>query len=459
MFVPKLSRLIILINLFFTTTAGSLNPLLINNQQDDFEQLLDSMNCSTDVEPDENSDTESEALSPIPKRRKTTDSTPTVAEAELDDESYAESPAENTDQQQEDDSSDQQVREDDPSDQQVQEDDSSDEQVQANLQFIMDLLKMPGPSIPVGERLELSSEYAVLISVIREIVKFFRQSCNQKEELKRAIGRALILDCQTRWSSMFDMVKLFLDNLPGIKQCLVGSKLEHLITQIDSDLLATMVDALGAFDEVRKILSSDDSTIGDALATFEWLKVELDKPTELHQKLLTVFEDRLNKYIKDNLHIRVYLCITDADYHDPNLNELVSEIVRLFQWLNPPRQTAAEEEQPVTTVPASLSKGDSMRMFLKSRKPTSSSSSTRKPDLPKKVKSELLMYRGDDDLPHELTVVRSALESILSSTVIVERLFSNCQLVNSKIRNRMEVSTLNDIVILKSFFNLKDKFY
>ena len=113
----------------------------------------------------------------------------------------------------------------------------------------------------------------------------------------------------------------------------------------------------------------------------------------------------------------------------------------------------------MTTVPASLSKGDSMRMFLKSRKPTSSSSSTRKPDLPKKVKSELLMYRGDDDLPHELTVVRSALESILSSTVIVERLFSNCQLVNSKIRNRMEVSTLNDIVILKSFFNLKDKFY
>lgn len=79
---------------------------------------------------------------------------------------------------------------------------------------------------------ELSDEYQGVVDKVRKIVKFFRRSPTQNDDVlqknvKQDKGKelSLILDCRTRWSSLLSMLSRFLELRCSIQKSLIDLKM------------------------------------------------------------------------------------------------------------------------------------------------------------------------------------------------------------------------------------------
>lgn len=73
------------------------------------------------------------------------------------------------------------------------------------------------------------------------------------------------------------------------------------------------------------------------------------------------------------------------------------------------------------------------------------------------IRKELASFRKGERLSTNLETIFKSIKDIRSTSVSVERLFSSCSYILNKYRNRLDAITLNNIITLRFYFNMKNK--
>ena len=106
------------------------------------------------------------------------------------------------------------------------------------------------------------------------IVKLLRKP-KSREILARYTDRQLILDVKTRWTSLYDMLEVFLKNLQAIRKALIDLDASDLIEGLNTDLRQDLCKSLVCL----KIASAKLSSVETGLLKADKIKsFVLDHP-------------------------------------------------------------------------------------------------------------------------------------------------------------------------------------
>ena len=347
----------------------------------------------------------------------------------------------------------------------VSTDNDPDEQANINIEYVLQLIRNQGEvDDDRPSTLVLSKSIKDQISKIREISNVFRKSCNNALLLKSTANIKLTLDCKTRWSSLFKMIKSFLDNYKEIRKCLLDIDKEDLLTTIDKGKLEQLREALKLFDESRLDFSREDCNFENYLDRLAYLESELERlsaTSEIHFKLHQALRNRREHNLKRCIHERIYNVLTDVEYQDANLDELIETIeekVNFFK-LNDIIETSEVNQSNVQVEQVDLAceNDNSFQAFLRKKKQGKSNNTDLNPK--ERIKKEILDFKRGGTLTPDLILLLTMIKQIIPTSVIVERLFSHMTFLLTKIRNRLAAVTLNNILIVRTFFNVKSQFY
>jgi hypothetical protein len=131
---------------------------------------------------------------------------------------------------------------------------------------------------------ELSDEYQEVVDKVRKVVKFFRRSPTQNDDVlqkyvKQDHGKelSLILDCRTRWSSLLAMLSRFLELRNSIQKSLIDLKMSAQIADADFQVVGELVSTLEPVALAVQALSNRNTNLISAEAAIHFCIVQLQK--------------------------------------------------------------------------------------------------------------------------------------------------------------------------------------
>jgi len=117
---------------------------------------------------------------------------------------------------------------------------------------------------------ELSGEYQDMVQKVCAVVKFFKHSPTRNDALLQPCVKAefskeisLMLDCRTRWNSLFDMLSRFVRLRSAVQKALIDVKdpAPVSLTERDFILMQEVVSALEPVKLVVQALSRRDTNL------------------------------------------------------------------------------------------------------------------------------------------------------------------------------------------------------
>ena len=199
---------------------------------------------------------------------------------------------------------------------------------------------------------------APIIANVRKMVKLFKKSPLKNEILQKYVVEdfrkplELILDCKTRWSSLFEMLRRFLE----LKNCILKAATDvHIEVSLDEMEFKHISEVLAALEPLKltvEALCRRDATLLTADAALSFAHKELsDQKTEIAFDLALALERRLKERRTEVSSIMQYLhsgkCQLRSEYDDisPNVskNKICTTIKDLVSRLHPDTGQESEE--------------------------------------------------------------------------------------------------------------------
>ena len=344
---------------------------------------------------------------------------------------------------------------------------------------------------------EVIKEYFDLIELIRKMVRKFRKSPVKNDmflqpEVQKELGKELklILDCKTRWGSMYSMLKRFLQVNKQLKHAMIMMEESYDITDEDIGTLEELCNALEPINELSLVLGRMDTTILDSEAMIG-LTIELldQQGTEISSRLKEALVREILKRRNTTL-VHLFEYLKDPDYIKKRkdiFGEPIQkfEIVELAQRLHErlfPVQVKQEvneaatddeldqdqhEDKPLTTKEkfalalkqskacssGKLKSGTNGEMSNKKRKKSKICSNL--------IEKEMAVYEDKENTkfkrPHNLENLYQALLTIPPTSIESERSFSATGLFMTKLRSRLGDTTLNALVFLRDYYKREER--
>ena len=322
--------------------------------------------------------------------------------------------------------------------------------------------------------LELKQFVAEVIGKVRTLVKMLRKSPFKDEILQKHIQAQLnselklILDSKTRWSSLLEMIKIFVRAEKCIGMVLVEIGTSTTITnaeiKIPHDLIdvlepvkhavdglyrrkATLLTAERIHDFVFKTLSNFDSAYSASLKSHLEVRIK-DKRNVCLVHLLEYLHDP-DFLMKNKLDIF-------GEYGNKNKIYILASTLmqKLFGVLEP---GPGEESQFASLASTSICR-DSSRASLKEeleRAITSASIPATRPSITpnlnrRMVQKECEVFEASGIRPANLQTLYEALLTIQPTSVEAERAFSACGLFATKLRSRLHDSTIDALCFIRN---------
>ena len=158
-------------------------------------------------------------------------------------------------------------------------------------------------AIPAREECPaFTPEIEDVLKKVRKVVKVFRKSTakNDIQNLQKYVMQehekelSLILDCKTRWSSMFQMIERFILLKKCIFKALLDLSIAHDITQAEFLFLDEMKAALEPVKLAVEAVCRQNATLLTAEGIFLFLISEMKKQrTTQAKKLLSAVKNRI----------------------------------------------------------------------------------------------------------------------------------------------------------------------
>ena len=315
-----------------------------------------------------------------------------------------------------------------------------------------------------------------VISKVRKIVKLFRKSPIKndilQEEVKKQLGKevSLILDCRTRWNSLFSMIQQFLKIKDSIVKVLLDISPLLICSDDEFDVLSDIVAALEPVKLAAEALCRQNATLLTAEGIFKFLVNNLKQKnshlcTSMKDAILKRFaERRQNNLVSLFKYLSNPECLFQVEEHEvfnmPSKSVLQKTAKNMLSRLFP---TSTEEPEKTAPVDGVISNKDTNeQLSLKDELEEAILHSSKKQrhnshDEFKAISKEMLVFEATGKRTTNLELLFQAFETIPPTSVESERAFSAAGLFVTKIRSRMSDDLLDTLCFLKAYFLLKNK--
>jgi hypothetical protein len=119
------------------------------------------------------------------------------------------------------------------------------------------------------------SQCVALLSSIRTTVSYFKRSSKamaRLHDVQRQLNlplHRLIRDCETRWSSTYDMIARYIEQFPAIQLvCSEEAFLHPTLSAVDLQELKKLRDLLKPFAEITTLMSSETNVTASSVRFF-----------------------------------------------------------------------------------------------------------------------------------------------------------------------------------------------
>jgi len=331
----------------------------------------------------------------------------------------------------------------------------------------------------------ITSNRKETIDKIREIVKLCRWPLKKETLQKHVVADKdqemdLILDCKTRWSSLAGMLERFCDLQTSIKKSLIDVGSTISLEEWEWDRTHELVNSLRPLQRVVEAICRRAATLITADASIGFILQQLhSQGTSISQELENSIRNRIPERRTLTAGVLKYLhtgkIVDDDDTDDLFLLPSRKEIVEFLQVLLLRISTALEEneaEAGANEVPEAASGDDGSSRPKKRRKRAVDdlqkeldsaikaaidySHVEKGEQQPKSLvatlKQEMKLFENGNKRGYHLTLAYESLLGIKPTSVESERVFSTSGYFCSKIRSRLNDSTLDHLCYLRSYF-------
>ena len=328
---------------------------------------------------------------------------------------------------------------------------------------------------------ELIPSYKDLINKVRKVVKIFKKSptkdaCLQKyvrEDLGKELS--LILDCKTRWSSLYNMLERFHVLKGCISKALIDEGTEIKFSDEEWTKLKELTLSLQLVKLGIEVLCRRDSTLLMADTTLRFILEKLDKQQgEVSADLATALRVRIKERwivlsgiilcLHNPKKYASYLNTPDDTFPVPKkscvrleIKKICERMLTLDKNIDDKADKSESSEDEESNIEVNLSLQEELEMQLnKEKKDTCSvNMDERGKNFEKNIKTEMTEYECSGIKGKYLSLVHDYLNTITPTSVEAERAFSAAGYICSSIRSRLGDKTLDTICFLRSYFQKK----
>lgn len=125
------------------------------------------------------------------------------------------------------------------------------------------------------------------------------------EEFKEELP--LILDCKTRWSSLFQMVERFYKLRNCVLKALIDVKSKVTFADEEMETVRTLMEILHPVKLAVEALCKADATLLTANTTLEFMLANIGGATVLHDKMKQALKRRISERLPDLANVLQYL--------------------------------------------------------------------------------------------------------------------------------------------------------
>lgn len=315
---------------------------------------------------------------------------------------------------------------------------------------------------------DLLANISPLIDKVRRIVRMFKRSPTKNDILQKYIledhGKELklLLDCRTRWSSLFTMLERFNLVKYSIQKCLIDLKSPFSFTDEE---LQSIIDNISALQPVKltvEVLCRKDSNLLTATTAMQFMIQTLDKnESSICKKMSDALKIRIKERLRPELSgILHYLHNPSSTDEDFELFEMPSKLAIRKILQNFVERLCVSIEASTTEPllqddPPENSNIPPMQQQLQLAIEKALSKATTTPsanNLNLVLRREMALYEGGGALGFHLKMVYNFLLTIPPTSVDSERAFSAAGILCTKFRSRLNDDTVDALCFLRGFF-------
>ena len=316
----------------------------------------------------------------------------------------------------------------------------------------------------------LQDNIADVISNVRKDVKFFRKSpksnellqnnvkCDFKHELK------LILDVKTRWNSLYDMLQRYVKLRSCVVKTFIDIAKSSAVSDADFDICKQLVQVLEPVQLTSDAFCRRDANLLTADAATVFLLETLEKETKENNvfspHLYNALKSRITKRRNcDVVNLMRYLKNEDIKKPDPvtglkivksSLQVKATELIERLYPCDPPVPPS-----PPSPTPPQTEEPPKQQPTMKERLNKIVEESTQErivPTVSFSLSPEFKLFESTRKRTEKLDLLYQALLTIKPTSVESERAFSLGGSFCTKVRSKMNASTLSALVTLKLYF-------
>lgn len=302
-------------------------------------------------------------------------------------------------------------------------------------------------------------DYKDVLKNTRNLVKFIKYSTvrNQifQEKVKQKLNKELELhlDVKHRWNSIFEMI----DPIIEAKVCLFDTCAElnayDLIDNVDFEALIALKNSLHPVEVAVRALSRNDANLSTADTIINFM---LKKVNELNSNFSFELHKNLSKRVDERINSDVMNLIKSLK--DPNcipsknvLNFAGKLGQRLFGFAGlESNDDSSLDDDHLQTSQMSLQEELDFLLSKENLLQTNKVNSEFK-----WIKQEFMLFKNTGKRTENLEKLLNCLLSIKPTSTDVERVFSVCTNICTKIRSRLSDKSLNSIIFLKFYYGKK----
>lgn len=326
---------------------------------------------------------------------------------------------------------------------------------------------------------ELIPDYAGTIKNVRAVVKIFKNSPVKNDTflqkyVQEEFGKKLelVLDCKTRWSSLYNMLERFIKLRPCISKALIDVNSALHFSEDEWSKLIELKLCLEPMKLGVEAICRQDATLITAETTLRFIMKKLNEQSSLISKqLVAALHERVIEhrnveitgtvlYLQNPKNLNCEACDT---FKLPKKSTIRMTIKDLLERISPElmENSKAEADSCDETQPEDPGKNFSLQQELESelqRNNVEVSPSEFTPDnLEKAIKKEMLTFESSGSKGKYLSLAYENLLTIRPTSVEAERAFSAAGYLCSELRTRLNDETIDVLCFLRSHFQNETK--
>lgn len=316
-----------------------------------------------------------------------------------------------------------------------------------------------------------------VIKNVRKVVLIFKRASLKNDTILQKYVKiehgkelSLLLDCKTRWNSLYSMLERFAFLKASLRKALIDLNNPVQLEESDFELIDEIIKVLAPVKLTVEALCRTDANLCTADAALKFLFQQLNGNSS---DLASKFKIHLQKRMKDRRRNELsgVLCylqnphsdnLADDDeikrtFSSPSKVLIKNQIISLIERLNGKRNDEEEKQnmqvEPANTEKTDLTLKEKLQLEIENSMKIMSPEALNENHFSKIVKKEMNLYESSNSTrSYNLEQAYKYLLTIPPTSIEPERAFSAAAYMCNKFRSRLGDETLDALIFLRSYF-------